>query len=267
MGTGCDDCRVAVVQANGKKIGGDFMSQPAVEVHNVSKKFRLFHERNQTLKSTLMRGKRTRHEDFWALKDVSFDVPEGQTFGLVGRNGSGKSTLLKCLARIIYPTSGEIRYNGRMASLLEVGSGFHPELSGIDNIFLNGAILGMSKKEIKGKLDSIIDFAGVGTFIDQPVKNYSSGMYVRLGFSVAIHVEPDILVVDEVLAVGDADFKAKCNLKFKEIRDSGRTTVLVSHDLKAVEEMCDSAAWLDKGVVKEIGATKHVIQSYLDSRR
>jgi len=238
------------------------MSRPAVEVHNVSKKFRLFHERNQTLKSTLMRGKRTKYEDFWALKDVSFDVPEGQTFGLIGRNGSGKSTLLKILAKIIYPTSGEIRHNGRMASLLEVGSGFHPELSGIDNIFLNGAILGMSKREIKQKLDSIIDFAGVGTFIDQPVKNYSSGMYVRLGFSVAIHVEPEILIVDEVLAVGDADFKAKCNTKFREIKKSGRTTILVSHDMKAVEDMCDSAAWLDGGELKEIGQPKRVVRSY-----
>lgn len=242
------------------------MSQPAVEVNDVSKRFRLFHERNQTLKSTLMRGKRAQYEDFWALKDVSFEVPEGQTFGLIGRNGSGKSTLLKILARILYPTSGEVHYNGRMASLLEVGSGFHPELSGIDNIFLNGAILGMSKKEIKSKLDSIIDFAGVGTFIDQPVKNYSSGMYVRLGFSVAIHVEPDILVVDEVLAVGDGDFKKKCDTKFEEIRKSGRTTVLVTHDMKSVQDMCDSAAWLDKGVVKDIGPAKQVVKSYLDSR-
>jgi ABC-type polysaccharide/polyol phosphate transport system ATPase subunit len=242
------------------------MSQPAVEVNNLSKRFRLFHERNQTLKSAVMRGKRGSYEDFWALKDVSFDVAEGQTFGLIGRNGSGKSTLLKCLAQILYPTSGEIRYNGRMASLLEVGSGFHPELSGIDNIFLNGAILGMSKKEIKSKLDSIINFAGVGSFIDQPVKNYSSGMYVRLGFSVAIHVEPEILILDEVLAVGDKDFKKKCDAKFSEIKKSGRTIVLVTHDMKAVQDMCDSAAWLDKGVVKDLGPAAGVVKSYLASR-
>ena len=242
------------------------MSQPAVEVNNLSKRFRLFHERNQTLKSAVMRGKRGSYEEFWALKDVSFDVAEGQTFGLIGRNGSGKSTLLKCLAQILYPTSGEIRYNGRMASLLEVGSGFHPELSGIDNVFLNGAILGMSKKEIKSKLESIIDFAGVGSFIDQPVKNYSSGMYVRLGFSVAIHVEPEILIVDEVLAVGDKDFKEKCDAKFSEMKKSGRTIVLVTHDMKAVRDMCDSAAWLDKGVVKDLGPAAGVVASYLASR-
>jgi ABC-2 type transport system ATP-binding protein len=153
-----------------------------------------------------------------------------------------------------------------MASLLEVGSGFHPELSGIDNIFLNGAILGMSKKEIKSKLDSIIDFAGVGSFIDQPVKNYSSGMYVRLGFSVAIHVEPEILILDEVLAVGDKDFKKKCDAKFSEIKKSGRTIVLVTHDMKAVQDMCDSAAWLDKGVVKDLGPAAGVVKSYLASR-
>jgi lipopolysaccharide transport system ATP-binding protein len=240
-------------------------SSLAIEVDRVSKKFRLFHERNQTLKSVVMRGRRARYEDFWALRDVSFDIKEGQTFGLIGRNGSGKSTLLKCLAKIIYPTEGSVRHHGRMASLLEVGSGFHPELSGIDNIFLNGAILGMSRGEVKSKLDSIIDFADVGAFIDQPVKNYSSGMYVRLGFSVAIHVEPEILVVDEILAVGDADFRAKCNTKFAEIKKSGRTTVLVSHDLKAVENMCDSAAWLDKGVLKTVGDAKKVVKDYTAS--
>jgi ABC-type polysaccharide/polyol phosphate transport system ATPase subunit len=237
----------------------------AIEVDNVSKRFRLFHERNQTLKSVVMRGRRSRYEDFWALRDVSFDVAQGQTFGLIGRNGSGKSTLLKCLAKIIYPTEGSIRHNGRMASLLEVGSGFHPELSGIENIFLNGAILGMSRGEVKSKLESIIDFADVGTFIDQPVKNYSSGMYVRLGFSVAIHVEPEILVVDEVLAVGDADFAAKCNLKFAEIKESGRTTVLVSHNLGTVRSMCDSVAWLDRGTLKAVGDAKSVTQAYTDS--
>ena len=175
------------------------MSAIAVSVDHVSKKFRLYHERNQTLKSAVMRGKTSRHEEFWALKDVTFDVAAGQTYGIIGSNGSGKSTLLKCLAKIYWPTSGTITYNGKMASLLEVGSGFHFELSGRENIFLNGSILGMSKKEITDKFDSIVEFSGVEKFIDQPVKNYSSGMYVRLGFSVAIHVDPDILVVDEVL--------------------------------------------------------------------
>lgn len=241
------------------------MSPNAVEVVDVSKKYRLFHERNQTLKSALLRGKRTRHEDFWALSNVSFEVSHGQTFGIIGRNGSGKSTLLKCLAKIIYPTSGEIRHHGSMASLLEVGSGFHPELSGLDNIFLNGAILGMSKREIRQKIDSIIDFAGVGTFIDQPVKNYSSGMYVRLGFSVAIHVEPDILVVDEVLAVGDADFRKKCDQKFDEIKKSGRTTILVSHDMATVKSMCDQVVWLQGGKVCALGESTEVVRKYSES--
>lgn len=190
------------------------MSAPAVVVDDVSLKFRLYKERNNSLKTAIMRGRRSIHEDFWALRNVSFEVPAGSTFGIVGRNGAGKSTLLKCLAKILYPTTGSIRIKGRMASMLELGSGFHPELSGRENIFLNGSILGMSKKDVARKFDEIVEFSGVGKFIDQPVKNYSSGMYVRLGFSVAINVQPDILVVDEVLAVGDAAFKAKSKQKF-----------------------------------------------------
>jgi lipopolysaccharide transport system ATP-binding protein len=185
------------------------VSEPAVIVDNVSKKFRLYRERNQTLKSAIMRGRKSVSEDFWAVSDVSFEVAHGETFGLIGRNGSGKSTLLKTLARILYPDQGSITLNGKAASLLEVGSGFHPELSGRENIFLNGSILGLSKKEVTAKFDAIVDFSGVEKFIDQPVKNYSSGMYVRLGFSVAVHTQPDILIVDEVLAVGDGAFKEK----------------------------------------------------------
>ena len=185
------------------------MSDWAVRVNEVSKRFRLYHERNQSLKSAILRGRTSKHEDFWALKDISFNVIEGQTHGLIGSNGSGKSTLLKCLAKIYWPTSGTIEYRGRMASLLEVGSGFHLELSGRENIYLNGSILGMSKKEIDSKFEEIVDFSGVERFLDQPVKNYSSGMYVRLGFSIAINVDPDILVVDEVLSVGDEEFQRK----------------------------------------------------------
>jgi lipopolysaccharide transport system ATP-binding protein len=237
----------------------------AVEVRNVSKRFRLYHERNQSLKSAIMRGRRSVHEDFWALKDVSFDVPQGSTFGLIGSNGSGKSTLLKCLAKIYYPEKGSITANGRLAALLEVGSGFHPELSGRENIYLNGSILGMSRKEIQSKFDEIVDFSGVEQFIDQPVKNYSSGMYVRLGFSVAINVNPDILVVDEVLAVGDAEFQAKCRQKFRDFKTAGKTVILVSHAMGMVQDMCDHAAWLNHGDLITVGEAEPTIKAYLDS--
>lgn len=238
------------------------MSEVAVEVSHVSKKFRLYHERNQSLKSAIMRGRRSVHEDFWALNDVSFDVPRGSTFGLIGSNGSGKSTLLKCLAKIYYPTSGHITVNGRIAALLEVGSGFHPELSGRENIFLNGSILGMSRKEIQRKYDEIVEFSGVESHIDQPVKNYSSGMYVRLGFSIAIHVDPEILVVDEVLAVGDQSFQDKCRDKFAQFSREGRTVILVSHSMESVRDMCDHAAWLEQGSLLKVGDAATVIAAY-----
>lgn len=241
------------------------MSTPAVRINDVSKKFRLYHERNQTLKSTIMRGRRSVHEDFWALRDVDFEVKEGSTFGLIGSNGSGKSTLLKCLAKIYWPTSGSITYNGRMAALLEVGSGFHHELSGRENIYLNGSILGMSKREIDRKYDEIVDFSGVEKFIDQPVKNYSSGMYVRLGFSVAISVQPDILIVDEVLAVGDAEFQEKCFAKFRSLKQSGHTVILVSHSMGSVRSMCDEVAWLNKGTLMKVGDAESTIKAYQDS--
>ena len=238
------------------------MNDAAVTVENVSKRFRMYHERNDSLKSMVMRGKKSVHEDFWALKDVSFEVPQGTTFGLIGKNGSGKSTLLKCLAKILWPEQGSITARGKQASLLEVGSGFHPELSGRENVFLNGSILGMSRKEVARKFDDIVSFSGVGNFIDQPVKNYSSGMYVRLGFSVAVAVTPDILVVDEVLAVGDATFRKRCQTKFKEMKDEGRTVILVSHSMGTVKDMCDQVAWLNEGELKMIGPTKKVVSAY-----
>jgi ABC-2 type transport system ATP-binding protein len=237
----------------------------AVDVSHVSKKFRLYKERNMTIKSTIMRGRRSIHEDFWALNDVSFDVPAGSTFGLIGSNGSGKSTLLKCLSKIYYPDEGTITANGKLAALLEVGSGFHHELSGRENIFLNGSILGMSKKEVTRKFDEIVDFSGVEKFIDQPVKNYSSGMYVRLGFSVAIAVEPEILVVDEVLAVGDAEFQEKCRMKFVDYKNDGRTVILVSHSMDTVKQMCDQAAWLSNGSLVAVGEAEPTIAAYLGS--
>ena len=241
------------------------MTNNAVTVDHLSKKFRLYHERNQSIKSAIMRGRTSVHEDFWALKDVSFEVPEGSTFGLIGSNGSGKSTLLKCLAKIYYPEKGSIGYKGRVAALLEVGSGFHPELSGRENIFLNGSILGMKKAEITKKFDEIVDFSGVEQFIDQPVKNYSSGMYVRLGFSVAINVDPDVLVVDEVLSVGDAEFQEKCAQKFVDFKKAGKTVILVSHAMGAVRSMCDHAAWLSHGELVSIGEAKPTIDAYLNS--
>jgi ABC-type polysaccharide/polyol phosphate transport system ATPase subunit len=237
----------------------------AVEVRDVGKKFRLYHERNQTLKSAVMRGKISTHEDFWALRNITFDIPQGMTFGLIGSNGSGKSTLLKCLARIYSPTEGKISYFGKMAALLEVGSGFHQELSGRENIYLNGSILGMSKKEIDRKYDQIVDFSGVERFIDQPVKNYSSGMYVRLGFSVAISIEPEILVVDEVLAVGDAEFQDKCLQKFRDFRAEGRTVIMVSHSMESIRGMCDEVAWINKGELKEVGSVDSTVANYLAS--
>lgn len=234
----------------------------AISVDSLTKQFRIHHERNQSLKSAIMRGRVSSYEDFKALDNVNLEINQGTSIALIGGNGSGKSTLLKCLAKIYRPTSGTITHNGRMAALLEVGSGFHPELSGKDNIYLNGSILGMSRKEIDQKIDKIIEFSGVEKFIDQPVKNYSSGMYVRLGFSVAIHVDPEILVVDEVLAVGDAAFQKKCFQKFHDFKQEGRTIVLVSHSMDSVREICDSAAWLSSGKIKEIGDVNTVTFNY-----
>jgi ABC-type polysaccharide/polyol phosphate transport system ATPase subunit len=236
----------------------------AVRVEGVSKRFRMFRDRSRTLKSVVTRrGSRLAPEDFWALRDVSFEVPRGSTFGLIGRNGSGKSTLLKCISRILKPDTGTIAVEGRVASLLEVGSGFHPELTGRENIYLNAAILGMSKKEVDARYDQIVHFSGIKGFIEQPVKNYSSGMYVRLGFSVAIHVDPDVLIVDEVLAVGDAAFQVKSRQKFAEFQEAGKTIILVSHSMSAVREFCDRAAWLDKGRIAASGPADSVVEAYL----
>ncbi|MET4782118.1 ABC transporter ATP-binding protein [Glaciihabitans sp. UYNi722] len=243
------------------------MNNVAVSVDHVTKSFRMYHERNQSLKSAIMRGRTSVHEDFLALDDVSFDVPAGSTFGLIGSNGSGKSTLLKCLANIYYPNEGSITHFGKIAAMLEVGSGFHAELSGRENVFLNASILGMSKKDVTRKFDEIVDFSGVEQFIDQPVKNYSSGMYVRLGFAIAINVDPDILVVDEVLAVGDQDFQEKCFQKFRDLKKAGKTVILVSHSMGSVQAMCDNVAWLDHGHLRSVGDAKPTIDAYLDSLR
>ena len=202
-------------------------------------------------------------EDFWALKDVSFEVKRGEVLGIIGRNGSGKSTLLKLLSRITEPTTGRIEIDGRIASLLEVGTGFHQELTGRENIFLNGAILGMTRTEIRSRFDEIVDFSGVEKFLDTPVKRYSSGMYVRLAFAVAAHLEPEILIIDEVLAVGDAEFQKKCLGRMKDVASGGKTVLFVSHNLPSITTLCDAGLLLQSGMVASRGAIESVVSDYL----
>jgi ABC-type polysaccharide/polyol phosphate transport system ATPase subunit len=241
---------------------GRRMSEIAVAVDSLWKSYRLYHERNQYLKAAILKGRRARYEEFWALKDVSFEVPTGSTFGVIGANGSGKSTLLKCLAGILIPEKGSLRVSGRISALLELGAGFHPELSGRENVYLNGAILGLSKREIAARFDDIVDFAGLADFIDTPVKNYSSGMFVRLGFAVAANVEPEVLLIDEVLSVGDEVFQRRCMEKIEDFRRDGRTIVFVSHGLAQVGQLCEDAAWIDHGDLRMIGPSAQVISEY-----
>jgi ABC-type polysaccharide/polyol phosphate transport system ATPase subunit len=239
------------------------IGEPAIVVDHVAKRFRIYHERNSSIKASVMRGKRAEYEEFWAVNDVSFTVNRGETFGIIGENGSGKSTLLKCMARILRPDKGSVAIAGKLSALLELGAGFHQELSGRDNVYLNGSILGLSNKEIDARFDDIVEFAGLERFIDTPVKNYSSGMYVRLGFSVAINVDPDVLLVDEVLAVGDETFQRRCREKFTEMQREGKTIVVVSHGLGQLRAMCDRLAWMQSGQLAGIGPTKDVIDEYL----
>jgi ABC-type polysaccharide/polyol phosphate transport system ATPase subunit len=238
---------------------------PAVRVSHLSKRFRLFHERHQSLKQSLLNMRRANYEDFWALQDITFDVAEGETFGIVGHNGSGKSTLLKCLTRILQPDKGSVSVEGSISALLELGAGFHPELSGRENVFLNAAILGVTRRHIEDRFDEIVAFSGLEQFIDTPVKNYSSGMFVRLGFAVAINVDPDVLIIDEVLAVGDAEFQAKCSDKISEFRDRGKTIVLVTHAMPDVIRLCGRAAWIDHGQLRALGSPFEITEAYLQS--
>ncbi|CAK8719129.1 hypothetical protein GKODMF_10695 [Candidatus Electrothrix gigas] len=264
------------------------MSSAVIKIENLWKEYRLGVIGHGTLTHDLqswwakMRGKEDPNakitpmlagqekqiegDRFWALRDINLEVKEGEILGIIGKNGAGKSTLLKILSRVTAPTKGSIKVKGRIASLLEVGTGFHPELTGRENIFMNGAILGMSKQEIRDKLDEIIDFSGVEDFIDTPVKRYSSGMYVRLAFAVAAHLEPEILVVDEVLAVGDAEFQKKCLGKMGEVSREGRTVLFVSHNLNAVRRLCHKAVLLQNGTVCTEGFCEQVIRKYLGNK-
>jgi ABC-type polysaccharide/polyol phosphate transport system ATPase subunit len=242
----------------------------AIALANVTKIYRRYSGRQfATLKSALLQRSILRdlqpNETFPALSDVSFAVPKGSTFGVIGRNGSGKSTALKVVAGITKPTSGTVRVEGRVSALIELGAGFHPEISGRENVFINGIMLGLSKRDIEARFDEIVDFAELREFIDAPVKTYSSGMYMRLGFAVAIHVDPDVLLVDEVLAVGDEGFTHKCLDKFAEFRRRGRTILLVTHSLGLVERFCDEAVWLDGGRLQGDGDPKRVVGAYLSA--
>ncbi len=247
-----------------------------IVAENISKKYIIDHQRksgSSSLKDIVSEkfdsifspksNKYTDKEEFWALKDVNFSIDQGDRIGIVGHNGAGKSTLLKILSRITEPTTGNIQITGRIASLLEVGTGFHPELTGRENIFLNGAILGMSKKEIRRSFDAIVDFAGVEKFLDTPVKRYSSGMYVRLGFAIAAHLNPEILIVDEVLAVGDTEFQKKCLGKMRDVSESGRTLLFVSHNLTAIQALCNKSFYFEKGLLIDQGETTHIVTNYL----
>jgi len=241
------------------------MADIDVQCRRVSKRYRVQPRRKMAAPGVLGRAKEAlwkQTEDFWALRDVSFDISRGETLGVVGRNGAGKSTLLKLLSGITVPSEGEITIIGRLSALIEVGSGFHPELTGRENVFLSGAILGMRRRDIAARLDSIADFSGVGAFLDTPVKFYSSGMYVRLGFAIAAHLEPDVLLVDEVLAVGDSEFQTRCMKRIEELKHRGTTMVVISHDLGAVEQLSDRAILVDGGRIASAGSPHEVISTY-----
>src|SRR5437773_480468 len=234
-----------------------------IEFANVSKRFTIHHDRRNSIQERIagLFRPRARGETFWALRDVSFSVGQGESLGLVGHNGAGKSTALKLMTRILEPTSGAVKLRGRVAALLELGSGFHPDLSGRENVFLNGSLLGFSRRDMQARLPEIVDFAEIGDFIDMEVKHYSSGMYTRLAFAVATAVDPDILITDEVLAVGDESFQRKCMDRIYRFRQQGKTIIFVSHALETVRQLCDHAVWLDRGKARAIGVAREVIDA------
>ena len=235
----------------------------AIKVDNVTKKFKLYYDKPSTLKERLVFWNHKKADEHIVLDDVSLEIKKGETVALIGVNGSGKSTLLKLMTKIIYPNKGKIETHGKLTSLLELGAGFHPDFTGRENIYFNASIFGLTKKEIDDRLNDIIEFSELGEFIDSPVRTYSSGMYMRLAFSVAINVDAEILLIDEILAVGDQHFQDKCFAKLEELRDSGKTIVIVSHALGAVEKLCRRTAWIYEGKVRMDGKTKEVIQEYL----
>ena len=240
----------------------------AISFDDVSKRFVLRHERAYTVLESMIsmvRPGRRSTEEFWALRAVNFEIPDGETFGIIGPNGAGKSTALKLMARILEPTSGQVVVRGRISPLLELGAGFHPELTGRENVYLNAALFGVSQAEAQDRYDQIVEFSELNDFIDVPLKHYSSGMYMRLGFAVAANIIPDILLVDEILAVGDEAFQRKCLRKIEEFRREGRTIVFVSHDLPTVSRICHRALWLDKGRVMALGPTDDLVDRYLES--
>ena len=232
----------------------------AIRVKDLTKKYKLYQKRSERLANAF--GKEKNIKEFYALKGVSFEISKGECVGIIGHNGAGKSTLLKLLTGVAFPTSGEIEINGRLASMLELGSGFNPELTGMENIYFNGSLNGLTEEEIDGKLKDILEFADIGNFIEQPVKNYSSGMFARLAFAVAINVDPDILIVDEILSVGDVGFQVKCMEKFNEFKKKGKTILYVSHGLGTVKKFCDRAIWLQKGEVVDDGNSVIVVERY-----
>lgn len=235
-----------------------------IEVSGISKSFKIYYDKGNTFKERLLFRKRRKYEERQVINDISFDVKKGEAVGLIGQNGCGKSTTLKLLSRIMYPNSGKIEILGRVSSLLELGAGFHPDMSGKENIYINASIFGLTKKEIDNRIDDIIDFSELKEFIDNPVRTYSTGMYMRLAFSVAINVDADVLLIDEILAVGDANFQAKCFNKLREIKRKGTTIVIVSHDTASIEKFCDKAIWINKGKIALSGKPNAVINSYLD---
>lgn len=233
-----------------------------ISINNVSKAFKIFKDKPLTAKEKILRLRSNDYSSFYALKNVSLDIKRGETIGLIGHNGCGKSTLLKLITKILYPDKGEITVKGRISSLIELGAGFHPDFTGRENIYINASIFGLSKREIDSKIDEIIQFSELGEFIENPVRTYSSGMYMRLAFSVAVNVQPEILLIDEILAVGDSNFQKKCLNKIKGFKEDGATIIIVAHDLGTLEKICDKIVWLDHGEVIEVGVADKVINAY-----
>ena len=241
------------------------MPSTAVKVQNISKVYKLYNKSIDRLRESLSLTKKKYHKEFYALSDVSFEIKKGETVGIIGKNGAGKSTLLKIITGVLTPTSGHVHVNGRIASLLELGAGFNPEYTGIENIYLQGTLMGYTHNEMEAKIDEILAFADIGDFVHQPVKMYSSGMFARLAFAVAINVEPDILIVDEVLSVGDFRFQKKCEDRIKKMQESGTTVLFVSHSIEQVQKLCKRAIWIEKGHIVKAGTTEEVCPEYREA--